>query len=385
MERQNQNIRLDPVQTWLDNVAFSHSGSNKTTDMYRRNFSKFLEFIGKSADDIIEEYKRSTDREFRRTYAQYLKAWIAALSRKDLTNSTINIMVGSVRSFFKYSDLILGFIPTAMKDVVYHNRDIEKEELVDILKNASIRDRAFYAVMAQSGLRPITLCQLRLKHLQPDLDKGTVPLKIDVPKEIAKGKYKGYSFIGSEAIGYLKDYLKTRRKLMPDSHVFLDRSGKPTVPRAFSVQFNKLVRKLRSKGVLDFTQKKAGKPSELRLYNLRKFFKKHSHEAGEEYNEFWMGHKGRGATEHYLSRDVEFHRELYKEKAMPYLRIEAKTPIETEGLIKELRHQLKEARSDLEILQTKHDVLYGMYQRQNEDSLDMEARIKELEKKAKKS
>jgi len=310
-------------------------------------------FIGKTADAILKEYEQSTDREFRRIYAKYLKEWIATLSRRGLTNSSISIMVGSVRSFFKYNDLLLGFVPTARRDVTFHNRDITKEELADILKNTNIRDRAFYATMAQSGLRPITLCQLQLKHLQPDLDNGTVPLKIEVPKEIAKGKYRSYfSFIGHEAIQYLKDYLKTRRNLTPDSYVFLDRSGKPTVPRAFSVQFNKLIRKLRKKGVLNFTQKKRGKPAELRLYTLRKYFRKFANQAGFELVQFWMGHVVQaGQEEHYRPRDVEFHRKLYAEKAMPFLRLEQSTPTETEKVIEDLRNQLAERNGTVRELQ----------------------------------
>jgi hypothetical protein len=112
-------------------------------------------------------------------------------------------------------------------------------------------------------------------------------------------------------------------------------------PVAFSAQFNRAVRKLRNKGVLDF-EVRENKPSEVRLYNLRKFFKKYTHEAGEEFSEFWMGHKGKGSIDHYRATDPEFHRKLYAEKAAPYLCLELKTPSETEKQIEELRRQLDE-------------------------------------------
>lgn len=351
MKAQNQHIKIDPTQTWLDNVAYANSGSEKTDYEYRLHFKRFLEFLGTTAEDIIEEYKRSSDRDFRRAYGQYLKAWIGRLTRKGYTTGTVNIMIGAVKSFFKYSDLPLSFVPTAKKEVVYHNRDITKEEISCILVSASIRDRAFYAVMAQSGLRPVTLCQLRIKHLEPDFSDGRVPCKIEVPKEIAKGKYAGYfTFIAEEGVKYLRDYLKTRPNLTEDSYVFLGRSGSYTVPRAFSVQFNKLIRKLRDKKVLDFKQKKAGKPAELRLYSLRKFFKKHTYQAGQEFNEFWMGHKGQGVTDNYRTRDPEFHRNLYEEKAMPFLRIGTASPTETEKTIKELRGRLETRDGEIQTL-----------------------------------
>ncbi len=54
-------------------------------------------------------------------------------------------------------------------------------------------------------------------------------------------------------------------------------------------------------------------------------------------------HKVRiGQEEHYRPRDVEFHRELYAEKAMPFLRLETATPTETEKTIEELKKQLAE-------------------------------------------
>jgi len=57
-----------------------------------------------------------------------------------------------------------------MSGIVYHNRDITKEEIVQIMVVIKLREKAFFAVMAQSGLRPHTIKQLRLKHLD-DLEK----------------------------------------------------------------------------------------------------------------------------------------------------------------------------------------------------------------------
>jgi len=51
--------------------------------------------------------------------------------------------------------------------------------------------------------------------------------------------------------------------------------------------------------------------------------------AGNELVEFWMGHTG-GVERHYLSKDIEWHRKQYTEKAMPHLRLESATPSETD-------------------------------------------------------
>ena len=343
--------RINPIDLWLDTVAYSKSGSPNTQRNYRRNFQKFLAFIGKTAEQLFEDYGEMKDaREFKRKYARLVKAWIGSLNRDGLTKGSIRTMVGVVQSFFKYNDLPLGFVPTAQASSEYHNRDIEKSEIAHLLAISRARDRAFFAVMAQSGLRPHELCKLQLKHLHPDLYHGTIPCKLEIPKEIAKGKYHGYfTFIGQEAVKYLKGYLKSRANLTPESFLFTKHgSEEPATPKSFGHKFERNIRKLKAKGLLDFNQKQKGKPSELRLYGLRKFFRKFASQAGTDFVNFWMGHT-LGVDAHYLSHDPEFHRQQYKEKALPFLRIEKETPTETEQTINELRRELEQERSQREI------------------------------------
>jgi site-specific recombinase XerC len=341
--------KFDPVENWLGTVAYSKSNSSHTERNYRMHFNRFLTFIGKTAATIKTEYTQSTDRAFKRKYAELIKAWIVALNRKGLTSSSINVMVAAVQSFFKYNDLTLGFIPTAQSRVTYHNRDITKEELELIFKTSLIRDRAYYAVMAQSGLRPHTISQLKLKHLEQNrLFEGESPVKIEVPQEIAKGKYhKYFSFIGQEAADYLKAYLSTRKNLTSDSYVFVKMgTEEPIDPKRISSQFNKTLKKLKAKDLIDYDERAKGKPAELRLYSLRKWFKKKASQAGAEYVKFWMGHS-LGVEEHYISRDPEHHRPIYAEKAAPFLRIELATPTETEKIIAQQAEEIEKLKTQL--------------------------------------
>jgi len=146
-------------------------------------------------------------------------------------------------------------------------------------------------------------------------------------------------------------------------------------PSAFSAQFNKTVRKLRDKGILDF-EVKDNKPSELRLYTLRKFFKKHSYQVGEEFSEFWMGHKGKGVFDNYRAKDPEHHRKLYAEKAMPFLRIQNATPTETDKMmveqdnkIKSLERQVEELKQkdqEIQELKAQNKQLFAKFEKLNE-------------------
>jgi hypothetical protein len=197
---------------------------------------------------------------------------------------------------------------------------------------------------------------LRLKHLKEDLFKNRIPCKIDVPQEIAKGKYRGYfTFIAHEAVKYLKAYLNTRRNITSNDFLFVRQgTNRQASPKALSILFSRTLQKLHEKGLIEVEQKEKNKPRDLRLYSLRKFFRKHANQAGFENVHFWMGHVVKaGQEEHYRSTDVEHHRKLYAEEAMPFLRIETATPTETEKTIAELRDQLKTRDKEIDILNEK--------------------------------
>jgi integrase len=337
--------QLDLVETWLANVAISNSDSKSTRELYKSNLQRFCSFIGKTPKQILEDYDKSTDRKFRRRYAQYIQAFGAAQLKKKLTPCTIASRVGAIKSFFKYMDLPLGFVSTPRLRVTYHNRDITHEEINLILDASTPREKAFFAIMAQSGLRPDTICNLKFEHIKEDLTHDRIPCKIKIPQEIAKGKYHSYfTFIGEEAVKYLRTYFNIRPAITNEDYMFLKQgTNEKASPKSISNLFARTVRKLQNKGLMEVKQKGRKKPRDVRLYNLRKWFRKHAHEAGFEFVQFWMGHIVRtGQEEHYRPRDVEFHRKLYAEKAMPFLRLETATPTETEKTIAELRQKLTE-------------------------------------------
>jgi hypothetical protein len=65
-----------------------------------------------------------------------------------------------------------------------------------------------------------------------------------------------------------------------------------------------------------------------------------------------MGHiVNEGQDEHYRPNDVEFHRQLYKEKAMPFLRLETPTPSETDKSMQVLTQRIEQLEKQNQILQ----------------------------------
>jgi integrase len=339
---------LDLVENWLNNVAISHSDSKGTRERYKAYLQLFCTFVGKTPEQIVEEYEGKTsvtDREIMRKYAQLIQAFASAQYAKGYAPNTISSRVATIKSFFKYNTLPLGYVTVPRMRVVYHNRDITHEEIKLILSASRPRERAYYTIMAQSGLRPETICNLRLKHIKEDLVNSRIPCKIEVLEEIAKGKYHAYfTFIGEEAVKYLKAYLNTGPQLNNEDFLFVKEGTKDqTNPKSLSNMFRLTVQKLKTKGLIETEQKEKNKPRNIRLYNLRKFFRKHSHQAGFELVQFWMGHTvSVGQDDHCRPTDVEFHRKVYAEKAMPFLRLETATPTETEKTITELKKQIEQ-------------------------------------------
>ena len=369
MECLNKGAKFNVTETWLDSVASSHSDSKSTRYSYKKNFLLFCKYIGKPPEQIINDYETAElqhipERSLRRRYGNFLKGWKVALKKEGFASGTIFIMVAAVQSFFKYNDLGLGFIPMGKIEVTYHNRDLTKNDILEIVKSSNPREKAFFIVMAQSGLRPHTISALRYENLLPDFENGTIPCKIEVPKGLTKGKYQSYfSFVGEDAINALKDYFNADKEgqITPESYVF-SQKGHDNLPmdrRIPSRYFHERVVALNKKGIVDYSQKAEKKPGTVRMYGLRKWFRKQAAQAGEDYTNFWMGHLPKNPSDsRYFAPDegnqkkfsadvVEHHREIYAEKAMPHLRLETATPSEEVKLIQKQNKEIEQLHEEL--------------------------------------
>jgi hypothetical protein len=180
-------------------------------------------------------------------------------------------------------------------------REIDiKVEINKITSLSPIREKAFFTIMRQSGLKPHTIKELKIKDVEQILQPNTpTPCKITIPQQ------KHLAFIGNEAINYIKQYLETRKKretLTPNSLLFTTHNNpkKEINTKNVSRTFKQAIRKLHL-------------PNELQLSSLTKFYIKNT----EEY---------RTHQNHNTRKDDETYRELYEKYAMPSLEIEPITP-----------------------------------------------------------
>ena len=226
----------------------------------------------------------------------------------------------------------------------YHNRDITKEEIRKILEHASIRDKLFFLMMCESGLRPDTLVNLRYRHIKEDYEAKRTPMKIDLPSNILKDRVSArFTFIGEDSVKLLREYLSLRPSMKDDDPIFLAERGEEKIGmEALSNKFGRIILKL---GLCSTSEGK-GKPKELRLYSLRKYFSNNMR-CDSTFREYWMCHSN--VTDHYISRDVARHREEYT-KGYPSLRIFDTSFVDLGDLTAQLRNkdsEIKELKEQL--------------------------------------
>jgi len=327
---------------------------------YWRNFVDFCSQRGLNAYNIVDDYRTVKYQDvykrekFLEKWQDTIRAFYTWLKRKGFAPLTIKNHLVILRSFFGYWDIPLKVLLPKHSYVVYHNRDLTKDEVRQILNFASPRDRVIWLVMAESGMRVGTVVNLKYWQIKEDFEAERIPMKILLPSESLKDHVGDrWTFIGEDGYRELRNYLERRLPLEDEDYVFASEKqgrvkGKQFTGASLSVKFNRLVQKLG----LDKSIGK-GKPKKIRLHGLRKFFRNNM-KADSSYVKFWMGHS-LGTDAHYISRDVEEHRKRYAE-GYKYLRI-YEPSAET---IYELGERLRQRDREIAQLKAALDRVYEM-------------------------
>jgi hypothetical protein len=204
---------------------------------------------------------------------------------------------------------------------------IKKGEINKITthKKCPPREKAFFTMMRQSGLKPQAIKQLKIEDLERILEKDTpIPCKINTVK-IKSGNPA--AFVGNETVNYLKLYLEPNLKpenLLFHSHYDPDT---PVNTKNISRTFKQLVNHLAKKGTIE--------TSDLQLSSLTKFYKENAKHYTAE------------LKKQAPIKDDEFYRRLYEEKAMPFLEIETPPPIETYRLKKQQQKEIEKRETEI--------------------------------------
>lgn len=287
--------------------------------MYKGELEKFFGRMNITPEQLLEDWNKV--RYDLRLRDEFLEEWTERIENyangknTDYAPKTRARMLATVVSFFRKVKIPVE-VEWKKVFVVNHNRDLRKDEVRRILENSELRERCFFLMLAESGQRPDTIVSLRYKHIKKEFEEGKVPMLVQLPSELLKGRVESrFTFLGEDGVNTLKEYLSTRK--LGDEDFLFER--KRTVSdeykeghvqgSAFSIAFERIARKLGL--VTEEKTKKTGPQHQIRLYCLRKYFNNNIR-ADRSYIEYWMAHTDtvQGA---YVSKDVEEHRRRYAE------------------------------------------------------------------------
>ncbi|MEF8848837.1 MAG: tyrosine-type recombinase/integrase [Candidatus Thermoplasmatota archaeon] len=172
-----------------------------------------------------------------------------------------------------------------------------KEQLAEILSNGRIQEKAFFMVLATSGMRIGEATQLKLE----DIDFSNRPTKINVRAEYTKTNEERFTFITEESSRYVKEWLKQRELYLQYALKTAEKLNKPKSEedgRVFPFEAQtarKWWKRLLKKVDLDERDKQTGFLV-YRPHTLRKFFRSNFVKAATErptdYAEALLGHRG---------------------------------------------------------------------------------------------
>ena len=277
-------------------------GSKATLYQYVFGVYRFSKWIQKTPDEIVQESQ--LNKKALEQYVISLDDFVGDLQAEALAPGTIVNHVKGVKALYRTNGIQITLPYRLPRRVKYNDRAPTPEELTKIMDLADIREKVVISLLALGGFRIGTLVNLKYRHVKKDLEAGTTPIHVHVEAEITKGKYHDYdTFLGTEAVEYLKVYLDMRQKgtrrdrwgippevLRDESPLIRDgqtKMVKPVTTGSLYLSIHKLYVKA---GLI---QKGTAKRYDLRAHSIRKYFRTQLGSLSTiptDYIEYMMGH-----------------------------------------------------------------------------------------------
>ena len=238
------------------------------------------------------------------------------------------------------------------------------DELRLILDNkVTLRDKAFFIVVAAAGFRIGTALSLQVKDYKPIEELGMITVEGGEGRKLVKGK-RYFTFITPEARRLLEQYLKTREPLSIDAPLFAKESKGSGEQFGYvgnvSRQWTILVKRAK---LLEKIPHQKGYT--LHGHSLRKFFQTHTKLAGcrADFVDFWMGHHPTGAGQYlndsYFRPDLKEHLAEYRKAVSSLTVFEVSRGImdKAKSDIEHLKRENEELKSKIDLVQNSKGTL----------------------------
>lgn len=191
-------------------LKYTKAKSKHTLYQYVFGIHRFCDWKGITPDDLVKDASRG--KAAIKKLSIDIDKFVGDLEAENIAPGTINNHVKGVKALLRVNSISLTLPFRIQKDIRYPDRAPSPEELARIIDLGDIRDKVLVSLLALAGFRVGTLVKLQYRHVKDDLERGVSPVHLHIEADITKGKYGDYdTFIGAEAVDYLKTYLNSRR------------------------------------------------------------------------------------------------------------------------------------------------------------------------------
>lgn len=278
------------------------SASHDSCRSYTVQVQKYSSWLGYSPNQLIADIKpvgNIPDPLRVQNHTGYLNDYLAELQDQGLKPGAVNNYIKSVKTFYRVNGVKIELSEPLSRRVTYKDRAPKPEELSKLLDIGDLRQRFIVSAIALGGFREGTFSKLQYRHVKHDLEAGVTPLHLHIEAEITKGKYGDYdTFLGAEAVTYLKLYLQQRRQgtryqdpeIITDTSPLIRDEGRAEPKGITPKQVRTIIHGLYLKAGL--ITKSGGRYYDLRTHSLRKYFKTQMIALGvqADYVDYMMGH-----------------------------------------------------------------------------------------------
>ena len=279
-------------------------------------------------------------------YREYLQKQIREDTGRPLTQSSISLYVGKIRTFYSYFYIETPKPPRNANRVNKAQKENlkrpDKETIQKALSIASIRDKAIILVGISSGMAANEIASLTLRQFKEGYDPETGITTLDMRRRKVGTDF--ITFLSPEASNAVQNYLEWRdrppagkekcdlmehekRKTTSGSYLFL----KNKIDEKYLLTRDESQRRLTKDNIVQAYDRlnkdlgletEAGRFNPFRSHNMRKFFNTQLKNEGLDGDliEYMMGHKLSGSKSHYYEGDPEKLKKIYI-RYVPFLTI----------------------------------------------------------------
>ncbi|MFV0552780.1 MAG: site-specific tyrosine recombinase/integron integrase [Anaerorhabdus sp.] len=282
------------LDSFLDYIKISKSGSIKTEDAYRRDIGRFLDYL---QEEKITSFEK-VDKEVMMNYMTLLRS--GKITKTKISNTSFARVLSSLRSFYKYLNRYEGI---ENNPIQYFKSPKSKkslpnfltfEQMMNLLRSfdiddpAQLRNRCIIETIYACGLRISEATSLKINNIHFSQQVLTV---------VGKGNKERMIPFYPKCGRLIEKYMNEARSLwIKEEHgyLFVSQSGKPITPRAVQM-------------ILKDAGERIGLSVEVHPHMLRHSFATHMLDNGADLRtvQELLGHENLSTTQIYTHVTVD--------------------------------------------------------------------------------